>query len=105
MSLLEDIAHEYLTVDRELLDADGPRAGELAIHSLALRHDLNLLCDVRCDCDEGTCPGLITRPTWLLLDCGHFAHPVEQLRPGDEKWCATHMQWRLLAAASGETAP
>lgn len=62
MSVLEDVAREFVTVDHELMGADGPRATELAIHSFSLRHDLTLLCDVPCDCDEGTCPGLITRP-------------------------------------------
>lgn len=62
MSVLEDVAREFVAVDRELLGADGPRASELVILSMSLRHDLTLLCGIPCDCDEGTCPGLLTRP-------------------------------------------
>lgn len=56
-----DVAREFVAVDRELAGATGTRAAELAIRSMQLRHDLLLLCEEPCDCDEGTCPGLMTR--------------------------------------------
>jgi hypothetical protein len=100
VSLLEEVAREFVIVDRQLREAGACRdSGDIAIRSLGLRHDLTLLCDLPCEyCEEGTCPGLITRKSAQLLDCGHYAIAREQLRPGDEKWCTQCAQWRQLAA-------
>lgn len=32
----------------------------------------------------------------MILECGHEAETKERLRPGDEKWCAECMAWRML---------
>lgn len=61
MTTLLELARAYVTVNDELVGATGPRAGELAIASMATQHDLILVAGGPCDCDEGTCPGLITR--------------------------------------------
>lgn len=62
MTTLLELARAYVAIDNELAGAAGTRAGELAIASLATQHDLIVVAGGPCDCDEGTCAGLITRP-------------------------------------------
>lgn len=57
-SLIADLARQFCTIDHQLLNDRDPEPG-LAIHSLALRHDLALLCGVPCECSDGSCGGLI----------------------------------------------
>lgn len=58
--LIADIARQFCTIDHQLASETNPDPG-LPILSMQLRHDLYLLCDIPCGCDEGTCPGLMTR--------------------------------------------
>lgn len=59
--LMLEVARDLVAINEELKGATGARAGELAIQSLAARHDLIVLAAGDCDCDDATCPGLITR--------------------------------------------
>lgn len=59
--LMLELAHDLVGINEQLAEATGARAGELAIAGLATRHDLIVVVGGECDCDEGTCPGLITR--------------------------------------------
>lgn len=115
MSALEEVAREFVTIDRDLSGATGARAGELAILSLALRHDLTLLCGAPCDCDDGTCSGLITRaagrevagetPAFTMASRPAVELPEtldETLAVLDELWIAdagfVQCGWRLVTA-------
>jgi hypothetical protein len=66
--MLEDVARNFVALQYELDQATGTRAGELAIACLAARHDLQLLCEYPCGCDDGDCPGLLTDLRPLVQD-------------------------------------
>jgi hypothetical protein len=78
-ALIAEAARQYLTLTDELNEATGARAGDLAIATMAAMHDLRLLAEFPCGCDDGTCDGLISRDTTFdsLWECDFADAAIE----------------------------
>jgi hypothetical protein len=57
---LEDAAVAYVEARIGYAGADGPNLIGAQVHLDECYHDLALLAVGSCDCDPGTCPGLIS---------------------------------------------